>query len=410
MQQILDHKPHDEYIIKPTQSQLLKNHKKLKDISQHKSDRQIDNIEKFQQSLLSVNSQKIMSVSSQHSNKRTLLKSLKGGPLIPVQQNSFRKTNQPLVKQLFQIATPKEHKQKQQTTNSIKTEEIKQEQPKQEEALAISIIQPETEVFETPQQLQQTQSIQQETQQPEVDKVNCMVEQYMSEQEGWIAHLSGKCICVQCPCGRCKCKYSHLPFNMNLNWNSSYRSTFRPSPIQEQDIKVNSNKFQQFKSQESCDYKTTSMDYKQFQIPNKQELPKKEFHPAFGQTPNTSYKNQYMDYGNLHYEQFKQSHYKTVINELPFMANTTYSQNYKLPQISETKILKPSNNKPFPTIDLFLGQSTSKFQFPPKSTERQKPVEIPDQINMLPAYEGQYVSTTHSDFKKKDIICLKVKQ
>jgi len=39
-----------------------------------------------------------------------------------------------------------------------------------------------------------------------------------------------------------------------------------------------------------------------------------------------------MDYGDLHHEQFKQSHYKTVIPELKFNSSTTYGNEFRSPK------------------------------------------------------------------------------
>ncbi|CAD8053756.1 unnamed protein product [Paramecium sonneborni] len=453
-------KPSNSHIVKPTERTLTKLTKSQNSLKRNdKDEKSSDDIVKFKETLLSINTSQKSEINSSREpkyGKRVLLKSLKGGPLIPLTKNgtsrhetpplisqslpqlklktlgnlqqrytsNLTEKNQNLSKSLLnnpQMILETEQslqsenrsllqkKEQQQVVQTKQPLENKNEEciDKQEQQCEIS--QNKTKVIQGIQE-EQNEEEQQSQNISEQEHIQCLVEQHLSEQEEFVKHLAGKCICVQCPCGRCKCKFQYKPFATNLCWNSNYRSSYKENPIKEQDLKVDLEQFKKFKSVESCEYKTTmGSDFKSYQINPPEQKVTKQYKPSLGTTPMTSYKNFYMNYGDLHYEQFKQSHYKTVIPELPFNPNTTYKQSFKIQQLQDNAYTKPPNGKPFPTIDLFLGQSQNKQSYQPKQVDKIKAIDQQGEIMQVPAYQGQYTSVTHNDFVKKEILCEKYK-
>ncbi|CAD8135013.1 unnamed protein product [Paramecium pentaurelia] len=453
-------KPSNSYIVKPTEKTLTKLTKSQNSLKRYdKDEKHSDDLVKFKETLLSINASQKSEINSSREpkyGKRVLLKSLKGGPLIPLPKNGTnRHETPPLISQSLpqlklktlgnlqqrQISSITEKNQTlsksllnnpqmiQETEQSLQSDnrsmlykkepqQVLQKKQQQENMNEQIVDQQEQESEMAQNKVKPIQQVQEEHQEEEQQSQNiseqehiqCLVEQHLSEQEEFVKHLAGKCICVQCPCGRCKCKFQYKPFATNLCWNSNYRSSYKENPIKEQDLKVDLEQFKKFKSVESCEYKTTmGSDFKSYQIIPPEQKVSKTYKPSLGTTPMTSYKNFYMNYGDLHYEQFKQSHYKTVIPELPFNPNTTYKQSFKIQQLQDNAYTKPPNGKPFPTIDLFLGQSQNKQAYQPKQVEKAKAIDQHGEIMQVPAYQGQYTSVTHNDYVKKEILCEKYK-
>ncbi|CAK64443.1 unnamed protein product (macronuclear) [Paramecium tetraurelia] len=241
------------------------------------------------------------------------------------------------------------------------------------------------------------------------DHIQCMVEQHLSDYQAFVMHLAGKCICVQCPCGKCKCKFEYQPIKPNISWKSHYNQEFKQAPIKDQELKMNLDSIGRYQSLDLNEFKTTmASDYKQFDAFPNTIKEKQKYQATYGSTPMTSYNKFYMDYGDLHHEQFKQSHYKTVIPELKFNSSTTYGSEFRSPKQADTTSQKPPNGRPFPTIDLFLGQSQNKLAHDLKMTEKCYQVKnFQEPIQTIPAFEKQFVSTTKKDFVMKEVPCIR---
>ncbi|CAD8208848.1 unnamed protein product [Paramecium octaurelia] len=241
------------------------------------------------------------------------------------------------------------------------------------------------------------------------DHIQCMVEQHLSDYQAFVMHLAGKCICVQCPCGKCKCKFEYQPFKPNISWKSHYNQEYKESPIKDQELKMNLNSIGRYQTLDLNEFKTTmASDYKQCDPYPNHMIEKPKYQANYGSTPMTSYNKFYMDYGDLHHEQFKQSHYKTVIPELKFNSSTTYGSEFKTPKQVDTTSQKPPNGKPFPTIDLFLGQSQNKTAHDLKVVEKCFQLKnYQEPIQTIPAYQKQFMSMTKKDFVIKEVPCIR---
>ncbi|CAD8118417.1 unnamed protein product [Paramecium sonneborni] len=244
------------------------------------------------------------------------------------------------------------------------------------------------------------------------DHIQCMVEQHLSDYQAFVMHLAGKCICVQCPCEKCKCKFDYQPFKPNISWKSQYNQEFKKTPFQDQQLKINLNSFGRYQNLDLNEFKTTmASDYKQCDPFPNFVIEKQKYQATIGSTPMTSYNKFYMDYGDLHHEQFKQSHYKTVIPELKFNSSTTYGSEFRMPKQVEKASQKPPDGKPFPTIGLFLGQSQNKQVHDLKMPEKCYQVKnYQDPIQNTPAFEKQFMSMTKKDFVIKEVPCIRNQQ
>ncbi|CAD8124143.1 unnamed protein product [Paramecium sonneborni] len=241
------------------------------------------------------------------------------------------------------------------------------------------------------------------------DHIQCMVEQHLSDYQAFVLHLAGKCICVQCPCGKCKCKFEYQPFKPNISWKSHYNQEFKQASLKDQELKINLNSIGRYQNLDLNEFKTTmATDYKQCDAFPNNVIEKPKYQATLGSTPMTSYNKFYMDYGDLHHEQFKQSHYKTVIPELKFTSSTTYGSEFRTPKQADISSQKPPNGKPFPTIDLFLGQSQNKLVHDLKMPEKSYQVKnFQEPIQNTPAFEKQFMSTTKKDFVMKEVPCIR---
>ncbi|CAD8190009.1 unnamed protein product [Paramecium pentaurelia] len=241
------------------------------------------------------------------------------------------------------------------------------------------------------------------------DHIQCMVEQHLSDYQAFVMHLAGKCICVQCPCGKCKCKFEYQPFKPNISWKSHYNQEFKQTQMKDQELKMNLDSIGRYHTLDLNEFKTTmGSDYKQCDAFPNNIIEKQKYQATYGSTPMTSYNKFYMDYGDLHHEQFKQSHYKTVIPELKFNSSTTYGTEFRSPKQVDTTSQKPPNGKPFPTIDLFLGQSQNKLIHDLKIPEKCYQMKnFQEPIQNIPAFEKQFMSMTKKDFVMKEVPCIK---
>ncbi|KRX01085.1 hypothetical protein PPERSA_02181 [Pseudocohnilembus persalinus] len=243
------------------------------------------------------------------------------------------------------------------------------------------------------------------------NNVSNMVSSLILSNPKYYQHLSGKCICSDCSCGVCKKKCeAHKQVKPKYEasvkgWKSQYQNEYQKKQknLQESQKLNPISMYKSYVSQVPGLFSTTNQaeyNKKDFFLQSPEKKQQKVIqNPFIGRS---SYSENYYDFKMNAYIPIKGSYWPTVVPDQQFKGDSSYNKEFNQEKWKKSTLLspiKPEQTRPFPMIDLFLGESTNKREFTKKNQSKSNRVDPPqDNLMASKPYKGQFDSSYNKNY------------
>ncbi|CAD8115852.1 unnamed protein product [Paramecium primaurelia] len=226
----------------------------------------------------------------------------------------------------------------------------------------------------------------------------------LDKNEAFFNHLKGDCICGRCICGQCKCPKMLLSNDFKKGQESLYQRNFIAHGKQKQIPLIDHNVT--YKSQLPMDINTIQRSTYQAHTDAKPAESLKPEQKVF-LIPFSSSSAYRLDYtgGGMSSLKINPPHHPTVV-DIPMTTHSTYQDNFYKKPIPREEFLTTANKSSFkspisPELP-FIHQSTNSAFYKPYQTGKLNRNDPEQNVRMIPAFDGQFNSTTQKDFDDKN--------